>query len=159
MFNLYLALEVQTIDMITSSQETLNMLSVLLNICILTKILISWTWALIYSQNYIQKIKNREKDLKNWEFPKNHIQADVFDDIIAKGATCVYNMKPNDKMHGSLKESYQWWTNFKNITEQVQVISLRFQIQLTNVFYADTDSSCWSWPTSIIVYMVQDQRV
>ena len=65
MFNLYLALEVQTINMIASGQETLDMLSILLNVCILTNILISWTWVLIYSQNYIQKMKDREKDPKN----------------------------------------------------------------------------------------------
>ena len=41
MFDLYLALEVQTIDTIASSQETLDTLSVLLNVCILTNILIS----------------------------------------------------------------------------------------------------------------------
>ena len=61
------------------------------------------------------------KDPKNWEFPKNHTRAHVFDDILAKGATRVYNTKPNEKMHGPIKESYQRRTNFKNVAEQVRI--------------------------------------
>ncbi|KAI5990823.1 hypothetical protein F5J12DRAFT_727537 [Pisolithus orientalis] len=43
---------------------------------------------------------------KNWNFPKNHTHMHVFDDIEAKGVTCNFNMKPNEKMHGPLKEAY-----------------------------------------------------
>ena len=56
---------------------------------------------------------------KNWNFPKNHLGAHVFDDIEAKGVTCDFNTKPNKKMHGSLKETYQKRTNFKNVAHQV----------------------------------------
>jgi hypothetical protein len=30
-------------------------------------------------------------------------------------------MKPNEKMHGSLKDSYLLWTNFWNVAEQVML--------------------------------------
>ena len=55
----------------------------------------------------------------HWEFPKNHIRAHIFDDILAKGMTPIYNTKPNEKMHGPLEESYQQRMNFKDIAEQV----------------------------------------
>ncbi|KAK0184532.1 hypothetical protein F5146DRAFT_1006521 [Armillaria mellea] len=40
-------------------------------------------------------------------------------DIMEKGATHNYNMKPNEKMHGSLKDTYQLRTNFKGVAEQI----------------------------------------
>jgi hypothetical protein len=43
----------------------------------------------------------------------------IFDNIEAKGATRNYNTKPNEKMHGSLKDSYQMRTNFRNVAPQV----------------------------------------
>jgi hypothetical protein len=43
----------------------------------------------------------------------------LFDDIEAKGATRNYNTKPNEKMHGSLKESYSHRTNFRDVAPQV----------------------------------------
>ena len=43
----------------------------------------------------------------------------LFDDIINKGATRNYNTQPNEQMHGSLKDSYDLRTNFKNVAAQV----------------------------------------
>lgn len=43
----------------------------------------------------------------------------IFNNIKAKGVTRNYNMKPNEKMHGSLKESYLMRTNFRDIAPQV----------------------------------------
>ena len=57
---------------------------------------------------------------KNWNFPKNHLSMHVFDNIEAKGVTRNFNTKPNEKMHGPLKESYQLQTNFKDIADQVR---------------------------------------
>ncbi|PBK79400.1 hypothetical protein ARMGADRAFT_950927, partial [Armillaria gallica] len=56
---------------------------------------------------------------KNWDFPKIHLLKHLFDDIEAKGVTLNYNTKPNERMHGSPKESYQQHTNFKDIAKQV----------------------------------------
>jgi len=35
--------------------------------------------------------KSDDLDTKNWDFPKIHSQQHLFDDIIAKGATCNFN--------------------------------------------------------------------
>ena len=43
----------------------------------------------------------------------------IFDNIEAKGATRNYNTKPNEKMHGSLKDSYSMRTNFRDVAPQV----------------------------------------
>ncbi|KAG2143770.1 uncharacterized protein EDB93DRAFT_1241355 [Suillus bovinus] len=56
---------------------------------------------------------------KNWNFPKLHMGSHIFDDVKAKGATRNYNTKPNEKMHGSLKDSYFLCTNFRDIAEQI----------------------------------------
>ncbi|KAG1906807.1 uncharacterized protein F5891DRAFT_1238949 [Suillus fuscotomentosus] len=56
---------------------------------------------------------------KSWNFPKKHLSAHLFDNIEAKGVTRNYNTKPNEKMHGPLKDAYQDHTNFKNFAEQI----------------------------------------
>ncbi|KAG0704425.1 hypothetical protein DFH29DRAFT_981528 [Suillus ampliporus] len=55
---------------------------------------------------------------KSWNFPKKHLSAHVFDDIEVKGVSRNYSTKPNEKMHGPLKDAYQDHTNFKNFAEQ-----------------------------------------
>ncbi|EGO19929.1 hypothetical protein SERLADRAFT_373989 [Serpula lacrymans var. lacrymans S7.9] len=76
----------------------------------------------IFSQTmdeYIKAIEGtREKD-KDWNFPKKHTNIHVFDDIEAKGVTRNYNTKPNEQLHGPLKDSYQLRTNFKDVAEQI----------------------------------------
>ncbi|KAK0464016.1 hypothetical protein IW261DRAFT_1427519 [Armillaria novae-zelandiae] len=37
---------------------------------------------------------------------------------LSKGVTLNYNTKPNEKMHGPLKDAYQLQTNFKDVAEQ-----------------------------------------
>ncbi|KAI6007740.1 hypothetical protein F5J12DRAFT_892608 [Pisolithus orientalis] len=56
---------------------------------------------------------------ENWNFPKNHTHMHVFKDIKAKGVTCNFNTKPNEKMHDPLKEAYQKQTNFRDIAQQI----------------------------------------
>ncbi|KAG2156288.1 hypothetical protein DEU56DRAFT_867752 [Suillus clintonianus] len=56
---------------------------------------------------------------KNWNFPKKHLISHIFNDILAKGVTCNYNTKPNEKMHGSLRKIYLQHTNFKNVASQI----------------------------------------
>ncbi|KAI5995972.1 hypothetical protein F5J12DRAFT_907101 [Pisolithus orientalis] len=67
-------------------------------------------------QKYAEKMQHTAK---NWNFPKNHTHMHVFDDIKAKGVTHNFNTKPNEKMHGPLKEAYQKQTNFKDIAQQI----------------------------------------
>ncbi|KAG1730396.1 uncharacterized protein EDB91DRAFT_1239095 [Suillus paluster] len=59
---------------------------------------------------------------KSWNFPKKHLSAHLFDDIEVKGVSQNYSTKPNEKMHGPLKDAYQDRTNFKNFAEQVKYI-------------------------------------
>lgn len=51
----------------------------------------------------------------------------IFDNIEAKGATHNYNMKLNEKMHGSLKDSYLMRTNFRDVAPQVTLDSIIIQ--------------------------------
>ncbi|KAF8258959.1 hypothetical protein EI94DRAFT_1814242 [Lactarius quietus] len=48
---------------------------------------------------------------KKWNFPKMHALVHSFNNIEAKGASRNYNMKPNEKMHGPLKKSYNFQIN------------------------------------------------
>ncbi|KAG1839402.1 hypothetical protein DFJ58DRAFT_845711 [Suillus subalutaceus] len=72
---------------------------------------------------------------KGWSFPKMHMIIHIFDDIEAKGATRNYNAKPNEQMHGPLKNSYQRQTNFKDFAEQVRRTSTNLYHSLLNVYY------------------------
>lgn len=56
---------------------------------------------------------------KNWNFPKMHSHKHLFADIRAKRATCNFNTKPNEKLHGALKDTYNLQTNKKNVAAQV----------------------------------------
>ncbi|KAG1856136.1 hypothetical protein F4604DRAFT_1883164 [Suillus subluteus] len=92
--DLYAALEVHTTETIAAGCEALQSFSELMN-------------------------SEALRPDKNWSFPKIHLAAHLFDDIEAKGATCNYNTKPNEKCHGPLRESYQQRTNFKNVAPQI----------------------------------------
>ncbi|KAI6142486.1 hypothetical protein BKA82DRAFT_4331474 [Pisolithus tinctorius] len=67
-------------------------------------------------QKYAEKMQHTGK---NWNFPKNHTHMHMFNNIKAKGVTHNFNTKPNEKMHGPLKEAYQKQTNFKDIAQQI----------------------------------------
>lgn len=60
---------------------------------------------------------------KNWNFPKNHLYVHLFDDIVAKGVTRNYNMKPSEQMHRGIRKTY-FTTNFKDIAPQVSDVIL-----------------------------------
>ena len=57
-----------------------------------------------------------------------HTHKHLFADIQAKGATHNYNTKPNEKLHGALKDIYNLQTNKRNMADQVFVLSLNFPI-------------------------------
>ena len=71
-----------------------------------------------FEQQYAQRI-SIEENPKNWNFPKAHTHMHAFDDVVNKGVTRNYNTKPNEKLHGPLKETYRLRTNFKNVGPQV----------------------------------------
>ncbi|KAG2033410.1 hypothetical protein BDR03DRAFT_872154, partial [Suillus americanus] len=90
----YAALEVHTTKMIAAGREALQEFSELMD-------------------KYIKKSE------ASWSFPKEHLVAHLFDDIMAKGVTRNYNTMPNEKCHGPLKASYQDQTNFKDVAPQI----------------------------------------
>ncbi|KAG2081487.1 hypothetical protein BD769DRAFT_1657222 [Suillus cothurnatus] len=95
----YATLEVHTTMTIAAGREALQEFSELMD-------------------KYIKKSEAVRPD-KNWSFPKKHLVAHLFDDIIAKGATRNYNTMLNEKCHGPLKASYQYRTNFKDVAPQI----------------------------------------
>ncbi|KAG1730131.1 uncharacterized protein EDB91DRAFT_1239146 [Suillus paluster] len=97
-FNIYASLEVHTEDTIKDGQEALSKLTELLD-------------------KYIED--TAEICEKSWNFPKKHLSAHLFNDIEVKGVSQNYSTKPNEKMHGPLKDTYQDRTNFKNFAEQI----------------------------------------
>ncbi|KAG2336213.1 hypothetical protein BDR05DRAFT_1006072 [Suillus weaverae] len=96
--DIYAALEVHTEDTIAAGRDALSQFSTLMDL-------------------YIKK--SHPETNKNWNFPKKHLLTHLFDDIIAKGVTRNYNMKPNEKMHGPLRAIYHWQTNFKDVAPQI----------------------------------------
>ena len=60
-----------------------------------------------------------QPEAKDWNFPKMHTHIHGFDDVQNKGTTRNYNTKPNEKLHGPIKEAYRNQTNFKNVAPQV----------------------------------------
>lgn len=75
----------------------------------------------IIFQAYEQHNNNGDSE-KNWEFPKRHTHAHMFDDIVAKGVTKNYSTKPSEQMHGEAKKVYARVTNFKEVEGQVIII-------------------------------------
>ena len=79
------------------------------------------------------KVKERKKParpfVKPWLFPKAHMHSHSPSDIRRKGVTLNYNTKPNEKMHGKLKEWYLRRTNYKNVEDTVRSDSSRFSHQ------------------------------
>ncbi|KAG2118345.1 hypothetical protein BD769DRAFT_1629698 [Suillus cothurnatus] len=64
-------------------------------------------------------VAGRQALSKDWNFPKKHASSHLFDDILAKGTTQNYNTKPNEKMHGPVRDIYHNQTNFKDIATQI----------------------------------------
>ncbi|KAI0631788.1 hypothetical protein C8Q77DRAFT_1074747 [Trametes polyzona] len=65
---------------------------------------------------------------KSWNFPKAHTHMHVFDNIEAKGVTANYNTKPNEKMHGPIKRTYQLRTNYRNVASQILAVDHDFYV-------------------------------
>lgn len=87
---------------------------------------------------------------KNWDSPKVHAHQhgpnDIEDkgmllallsinplNVKGKGATCNYNTKPFEKMHGSLKKSYLRRSNKRNVESQVgQFLCVQIYIDIAH---------------------------
>ncbi|KAI5998520.1 hypothetical protein F5J12DRAFT_906856 [Pisolithus orientalis] len=55
----------------------------------------------------------------DWDFPKVHLWKHVVRDIREKGAVRNYSTRPNEKMHGPLKEAYQDHSNGRDVAGQI----------------------------------------
>ncbi|KAI6142192.1 hypothetical protein BKA82DRAFT_4331531 [Pisolithus tinctorius] len=67
----------------------------------------------------------------NWKFPKAHLWKHVTRNIRSKGAIRNYSARPNEKMHGPLKDVYQDRSNGKDVAGQIlRIDHHRFAIKL-----------------------------
>ncbi|TFK66709.1 hypothetical protein BDN72DRAFT_131967 [Pluteus cervinus] len=55
----------------------------------------------------------------NIHYPKAHMHAHLFDDIIDKGVALNYTTMVNERLHHNLKEYYHDRTNFRNVGVQI----------------------------------------
>ncbi|KAG2114095.1 hypothetical protein BD769DRAFT_1630026 [Suillus cothurnatus] len=60
-----------------------------------------------------------EKLKLDWDFPKTHLWKHVVRDIRRKGAARNYSTRPNEKLHGPLKDTYHDRTNRKDVATQI----------------------------------------
>ncbi|KAG2108167.1 uncharacterized protein F5147DRAFT_745794 [Suillus discolor] len=109
--DMYAALEVHTANTIHAGRHTVKVFST-------------------YLQQYITKTADNSD--KNWNFPKLHMNVHIFNNIEAKGATCNYNTKPNEKMHGLLRDLYLMRTNFRDVAPQILCIN-HWQVIAENI--------------------------
>ncbi|KAI5981970.1 hypothetical protein EDD15DRAFT_2182044 [Pisolithus albus] len=55
----------------------------------------------------------------DWNFPKAHLWKHVVRDIRTKGAARNYSTRPNESMHGPLKEAYERRSNGRDVASQL----------------------------------------
>ncbi|KAF8120295.1 hypothetical protein EV363DRAFT_1191298 [Boletus edulis] len=73
-------------------------------------------------KEYIVRVTagNLSEHLKTeWNFPKIHLWKHVVRDIRTKGVVRNYSTRPNEKMHGALKDAYQDRSNGKDVAVQI----------------------------------------
>ncbi|KAG1771113.1 hypothetical protein EV702DRAFT_1181527 [Suillus placidus] len=77
--------------------------------------------------NYIECALNSPiEGLKlDWDFPKAHLWKHATRDIRMKGAVRNYSTRPNEKLHGPLKEAYERQSNGKDIADQILRVDQR----------------------------------
>ncbi|KAG2112896.1 hypothetical protein DEU56DRAFT_934861 [Suillus clintonianus] len=97
-FNMYASLEVHTEDTINNGREALSKFTGLMD-------------------KYIED--TAEMSEKSWNSPRNTFRPISLTTLRRKVFSRNYSTKPNEKMHGPLKDAYQDRTNFKNFAEQI----------------------------------------
>ncbi|KAG2349794.1 hypothetical protein BDR05DRAFT_972737 [Suillus weaverae] len=113
----------QVMNILFTDNSTHEDISKVLNCFCSTLHLLKYHYQMIVTNSYKQYINKTVESDKNWNFPKLHMGSHIFDDVEAKGATRNYNTKLNEKMHGSLKDSYLLRMNFRDIAEQILCIN------------------------------------
>ncbi|KAF7335844.1 hypothetical protein MSAN_02330900 [Mycena sanguinolenta] len=71
-------------------------------------------------KEYIEKAKRIPGlDEKKFDFPKIHAHKHMFDDIRRKGVSRNFGTKIDEALHGSIRNTYQRQTNFKDVAPQI----------------------------------------
>ncbi len=119
--NMYTSLEVQTESTMQKGQEELLKFSNMIQVYITSCCYYYCPSLIVFLKKFAELSKDSEilTPQKNWNFPKNHMHAHVYEDIRRKGVTKNYNTKYSESMHGPLKVSYQLRSNFKEPEAQV----------------------------------------
>ncbi|KAG1837031.1 hypothetical protein DFJ58DRAFT_718946 [Suillus subalutaceus] len=61
----------------------------------------------------------------DWDFPKAHLWKHATRDIRMKGVVRNYSTRPNEKLHGPLKEAYERQSNGKDVADQILRVDKR----------------------------------
>ncbi|KAG1796452.1 uncharacterized protein HD556DRAFT_1431467 [Suillus plorans] len=61
----------------------------------------------------------------DWDFPKAHLWQHATRGIRMKGAVHNYSTRPNEKLHGPLKEAYERQSNGKDVADQILRVDTR----------------------------------
>ncbi|EIW80027.1 hypothetical protein CONPUDRAFT_58076 [Coniophora puteana RWD-64-598 SS2] len=68
----------------------------------------------------VAKSQGRNTKIKiNWDFPKIHALIHFLNDVLQKGGSRHTSTRPNEGMHGPLKDSYENRSNGKDFAEQI----------------------------------------
>ncbi|EIW75217.1 hypothetical protein CONPUDRAFT_66144, partial [Coniophora puteana RWD-64-598 SS2] len=68
----------------------------------------------------VAKTQGRNTKIKtNWDFPKIHALIHFLNDILQKGGSRHTSTRPNEGMHGPLKDAYENRSNGKDFAEQI----------------------------------------
>ncbi|KAG1811595.1 hypothetical protein EV424DRAFT_1327573 [Suillus variegatus] len=84
-----------------------------------------------------------EKLKLDWDFPKTHLWKHVVRDIRRKGVARNYSTRPNEKLHGPLKDTYHHRTNGKDVATQIlRIDHHRFSLKLLRERVNALDEHC-----------------
>ncbi|KAG2079379.1 uncharacterized protein F5147DRAFT_819992, partial [Suillus discolor] len=79
----------------------------------------------------------------DWDFPKVHLWKHATRDIRMKGAVCNYSTRPNEKLHGPLKEAYERQSNGKDVADQILCVDKRkFAVKMLRAHVDVLDERC-----------------
>lgn len=140
--DMYTALEVHTEDTIARGCEAVQAFGKLIKVSTDLLHLPVPDLKNFLAQEYIDMAAQDENfGGKNWDFIKAHLPQHIFDDVRGKGATRNYNTKPNEKLHGPLKDAYRDQTNFKDVATQVSFqLGLQLNGPQTDVIDTNEDT-------------------
>ncbi|KAG2033796.1 hypothetical protein BDR03DRAFT_1013936 [Suillus americanus] len=84
------------------------------------------------------------EDLKvDWDFPKMHLWKHVTRDIQMKGTVRNYSTRPNENLHGPLKEAYERQSNGKDVADQIlHIDQCKYAVRLLRLHVDTLGEQC-----------------